>query len=311
MKQEKSKVCDNQYINIQGWMRTKLGLTGNNLIVYAVVYGFSQDGESSFDGSRSYISDWLGCSLPTVDKSIDFLVENKLIFKETIEKNNIKFNKFKANLSILNNEQPYKDALYGIKSLYTINNVNNVNNDNNINNVNNVINHSNINNCIDNIIHRENQVSSQQTTSKNIEDDKSLFTKNQIKTKKEPKTYEGGMYSLFRDIDRLPDTSEVKQALKGWVETVYKKFPMSKAQFTVSYDYLRRNVQSDSDKVVIINYAIMSNFQNLQWAKEDIDKRKPKVDFMNPSKSESAIKAQEEGFKKFGENMHDISDIEF
>ena len=30
------------YINIQGWMRTDLDLKGNELLVYAIIYGFSQ-----------------------------------------------------------------------------------------------------------------------------------------------------------------------------------------------------------------------------------------------------------------------------
>ena len=35
----------NSYITIQSWMREELGLSGNELMTYAIVYGFSQDGE--------------------------------------------------------------------------------------------------------------------------------------------------------------------------------------------------------------------------------------------------------------------------
>lgn len=74
-------VKDNNFIAIQGWMRTKLNLKGNELLIYAVIYGFSQDGESMFKGSRKYIAEWCGCSLDTVDRSLNSLVAKGLIAK--------------------------------------------------------------------------------------------------------------------------------------------------------------------------------------------------------------------------------------
>lgn len=74
-------VKDNNYISIQGWMRTKLNLKGNELLVYAVIYGFSQDSESTFKGSRKYIAEWCGCSLDTVDRSLSSLVAKGFIAK--------------------------------------------------------------------------------------------------------------------------------------------------------------------------------------------------------------------------------------
>lgn len=74
-------VKDNNFIAIQGWMRTKLNLKGNELLIYALIYGFSQDGESRFRGSRKYIADWCGCSLNTVDRTLNSLVVKSLIAK--------------------------------------------------------------------------------------------------------------------------------------------------------------------------------------------------------------------------------------
>lgn len=76
-----SAVNDNNFIAIQGWMRTKLNLKGNELLVYALIYGFSQDGESRFKGSRGYIADWCGCSLNTVDRTLNSLVGKGLLAK--------------------------------------------------------------------------------------------------------------------------------------------------------------------------------------------------------------------------------------
>ena len=76
-----SAVKDNNFIAIQGWMRTKLNLKGNELLIYALIYGFSQDGNSSFKGSRKYIADWCGCSLDTVDRSLGSLINKGLLVK--------------------------------------------------------------------------------------------------------------------------------------------------------------------------------------------------------------------------------------
>ena len=42
------------YIVIQDWMISDLQLKGNELLTYALIYGFSQDGESEFKGSLKY-----------------------------------------------------------------------------------------------------------------------------------------------------------------------------------------------------------------------------------------------------------------
>lgn len=76
-----SVVKDNNFIAIQGWMRTRLNLKGNELLIYALVYGFSQDGNSRFTGGRKYIAEWCGCSLDTVDRSLSSLVGKGLLAK--------------------------------------------------------------------------------------------------------------------------------------------------------------------------------------------------------------------------------------
>lgn len=69
------------YITIQGWMVNELKLKGNELIVYALIYGFTQDGESRFTGSSAYIADWLGSSRQTVFNTLNNLVAKGLIVK--------------------------------------------------------------------------------------------------------------------------------------------------------------------------------------------------------------------------------------
>ena len=89
------------FILINAWMVTKLKLKGNELILYALIYGFSQDGQSQFSGSIKYICDWLGCTKNTAKKAINGLLEKEYIFKDTIEQNNLTFNKYKVNYEIV------------------------------------------------------------------------------------------------------------------------------------------------------------------------------------------------------------------
>ena len=55
----------NNYIVLQGWMRTELDLTENELILYALIYGFTQDGRSEFSGTLEYMKYWTGIKKDT------------------------------------------------------------------------------------------------------------------------------------------------------------------------------------------------------------------------------------------------------
>jgi DNA-binding MarR family transcriptional regulator len=79
------------YINIQGFMVKDLGLKGNELLVYAIIYGFSQDGETHFTGSLQYLADWTNSTKQGVLKNLKSLLEKKLIQRVDVEKNRVKF----------------------------------------------------------------------------------------------------------------------------------------------------------------------------------------------------------------------------
>ena len=76
-------------------MVNELSLSGNDLICYAVIYGFSQD-DNFWEGSQSYLSDWLGVSRRTVIDILKRLISNGFIAKQEYEVNNVKFCKYKA-----------------------------------------------------------------------------------------------------------------------------------------------------------------------------------------------------------------------
>ena len=70
-----------KYVVIHSFMVDELGLKGNELMIFAIIYGFSQDGESYFKGSLAYLMEWTGASKVTVIKSLKSLVEKGYIEK--------------------------------------------------------------------------------------------------------------------------------------------------------------------------------------------------------------------------------------
>ena len=50
------------YVVVQPWMVTDYNLNGNKLLIYALIWGFSQDDQSCFYGSVSYIVEYFKLS---------------------------------------------------------------------------------------------------------------------------------------------------------------------------------------------------------------------------------------------------------
>jgi len=125
------KDISKNYLQIQGWMVSELKLSGNELLIFSLIYGFSQDSESKFTGSINYIRTWLNCSRPTAINNIKNLIEKGLIIKEQEVKNNVIFNTYKVNLGVVKNLYGgSKETLRG-GSKETLPNNTNINNTNN------------------------------------------------------------------------------------------------------------------------------------------------------------------------------------
>lgn len=119
------------YLVVQGWMVSELNLSGNDLLTYALIYGFSQDGETEFTGSINYLCKWLNCSRPTAIKSLKFLTEKNLIIKNVNTINGVSFNRYKISLGVVKNlNRGSKETLLGGSKETLLNNttINNTNN---------------------------------------------------------------------------------------------------------------------------------------------------------------------------------------
>lgn len=84
------------YITIQSWMVNKLGISGNELICYAIIFGFSQDGSSEFQGSQGYIANCLNMTRENARKVLERLVKKNLISKREEIVSGVKFCRYSA-----------------------------------------------------------------------------------------------------------------------------------------------------------------------------------------------------------------------
>lgn len=131
------------YIVIQGFMITELGLKGNELLIYAIIYGFSQTDNQWFTGSRQYLADWTNSTKQGVQKCLNSLVNKGLLDKREKYVNNVKYCEYRiTNLtdqqSLLGNKvdrggklclPPQETKLTGCGKQSLPNNLNNITTD--------------------------------------------------------------------------------------------------------------------------------------------------------------------------------------
>ena len=86
-----SHVKPDNFILVQGWMLTDLHLSRNDLLVYAIIHGFSQDGESCFHGSLQYLADWTGSTKKGIQKNLKNLIAKGFITKSEKVVNGVKY----------------------------------------------------------------------------------------------------------------------------------------------------------------------------------------------------------------------------
>lgn len=108
---------DNYYV-VKGWMINELNLKGVDLSIYAILYGFTQDGENFYTGGADYLSKFACCDISTARRSLKRLAENGLILKEPYEINNVVFNRYKC-------LHPMQNTQGGVGAVPTNNKTNN------------------------------------------------------------------------------------------------------------------------------------------------------------------------------------------
>ncbi len=82
-------IKDDNFVHISGWMINELKLKGNDLFIYSIIHGFSQDGKSDYHGGLLYLAEWTNSSKQGVIKNLKSLIEKGFIVKidEKLENN--------------------------------------------------------------------------------------------------------------------------------------------------------------------------------------------------------------------------------
>jgi len=102
MTENTSRINDNNYYVVHGFMINRLRLKGVSLSAYAIIYGFTQDGENEFTGSLQYLCDFCGgVSKPTIIKALKELTEKGYIIRREETMNKIMFTRYRINQDIL------------------------------------------------------------------------------------------------------------------------------------------------------------------------------------------------------------------
>lgn len=83
------------YILIRDWMIEEMKLTGNDVIIYAIIHSFSQ-GEEWFHGSLAYLERRTGLSRQSVITILTSLVKGGYLLRKEIPYKNIKYVNYKA-----------------------------------------------------------------------------------------------------------------------------------------------------------------------------------------------------------------------
>ena len=119
-------VKSGNYILIQSFMVNDLELKGNELLVYAIIYGFSQAKDNMFTGSLQYLADWTRSTKQGVIKNLKSLIDKGFIAKEERITNGVKFVEYYATEfnGVLNKvEQGYSTEFNGGIKLSLPNNI--------------------------------------------------------------------------------------------------------------------------------------------------------------------------------------------
>lgn len=95
------KLNNRNYLVIQGFMVNELNLKGNELLIYAIIYGFSQEQGQVYNGNLQYLADWTNSTKRGVMKNLASLIEKGYIVKNEKNINGVKFCEYYVSQSSL------------------------------------------------------------------------------------------------------------------------------------------------------------------------------------------------------------------
>lgn len=211
----------NGYYMVNYWFISDLKLKGTKLIIFSIIYGFSQDGKSYFTGSQEYLAKFANVNRPTanivLNQLIDIgyikveIIQNKKAYAVNLEKiNSVR----KSNTNCLKVEQTkFENQTDGVRK----------------SNKNcSKIEHNNIDNIVDNIVDNSSSVSPKKIVEYWNDSVKETLIKPITKLTPHTKRYESlnarcneyGCDKVIEAIDKIKNSDFLQgKNNKGWVIT--------------------------------------------------------------------------------------------
>lgn len=249
---ETKLIMPESFVTIQGWMVTHLKLKSNELMIYAIIYGFCQIRGQVFSGSVRYLAEWTNSTKRGVYKNLKSLVDKGLIEKIEENINGVKFCKY----TICENRLPSRTGFCS---------------------------------PVMNKVHQGDEQSSpggdEQSSPNNIDIDNidnNISKKESKKERKEPERAKENVKSFNELIDNYTDNEQLRKELKEHLKVrKNKKAALTNRAIELSLKKLDDLASNDAEKIQMVQNAIMSGWTTFYPLKEDekkFNKSKPSYD---------------------------------
>lgn len=241
------KFKNEEYIVIHGWMINELNLKGNDLLVYALIYRYSQDGVHRFYGSLQYLADWTNSTITGIQNNLKNLLENNLISKNKLGDSNNSKCEYWVNFPI---QQSYID----IQQSY---------------------NNNRINNTIKNNLFISKDINKQETEIF----DKTIYFENNKKSKSY-KILQTWLTLYIDDVD-------IRESLKNWLTIMYSNKKIANLECLKNkVDFLDESLKTKEEKIAVIKDATDKLWFTFQYSVDRVKKNNYNIQ-VNTLKSNS------------------------
>lgn len=246
----KTKVRKENYIHIPGWAVCELGLKGNELLIYAIIHGFSQEENQTFRGSIRYLVDWTGSSKMTVIRALRSLETKKLIRKIERFENGVKFCEYCVTRYENLQKEPDNEMIPVVSKWYRggIKMIPNIL-ENNLG--------TNSINRISKVSKKESQLEQDKISPKKEKNNSNSISQKQTKAKKtKPKTI-----SFDVIIDAYTENENLRVELKEHLKTrKQKKAALTNRALELSLKKLDKLADNDEEKIQIVQNSIINGW---------------------------------------------------
>lgn len=260
---ETKLIMPESFVTIQGWMVTHLKLKSNELMIYAIIYGFCQIRGQVFSGSVRYLAEWTNSTKRGVYKNLKSLVDKGLIEKIEENINGVKFCKY----TICENRLPSRTKFCS---------------------------------PVMNKVHQGDEQSSpggdEQSSPNNIDIDN--IDNNISKKEREPERAKENVKSFNELIDNYTPNEQLRKELKEHLKVrKNKKAALTNRAIELSLKKLDDLASNDAEKIQMVQNAIMSGWTTFYPLKTDEKKkmgRNPSYDLERYKKSVDVFESMDE-----------------